>query len=253
KTLYLGLGGSATNDGGTGIADALGYVFKDENDNPLRPMGVNLSKIHQILMPKDGLLDTIKVIAINDVGNPLHGKQGAAYVYGAQKGANKEQIVLLDTGLRHLAERVRTSFEKSFERLPGSGAAGGTAYGLKVFLNAEYTRGIDFVLGIAGVETLMKSHVIDYIFTGEGKIDQQTVYGKLIKGVADLGSEHDIPVIAVCGKLDMETKGLDVLGLTQVLEIMDTSKPVQYSMDNAAEMVEQKVRQYLIDAVQDNY
>ena len=252
QTIYLGLGGSATNDGGIGIASALGYRFKDKNGHDVAPIGKNLSKI-QTIEPSE-FVTSLKpprpsFVAVNDVNNPLFGIHGAAHVYGPQKGADPEQLILLDKGLRHLAEKVKEFLGTDYAGVPGAGAAGGTAYGLKTFLDAEFISGVNFIMGIAGVEALVKQHKIDYIITGEGKIDDQTVNGKLIKGLVDLGKLYKIPVIAVCGKLDIDSRHLDSLGLKDALEIMDKSKPVQYSMDNASLLIENTVYTYLMGRV----
>ncbi|MFT4832306.1 MAG: glycerate kinase, partial [Psychroserpens sp.] len=122
--------------------------------------------------------------------------------------------------------------------------AGGTAYGLKTFFNAEFISGIEFLFKLAGIPQLLKETSIDYIISGEGKIDEQTLHGKLIKGVMDIGLHYSIPVIAVCGKLDVAEAELKKKGLEAVLEIMDPSQPLQYSMDNAAELIEKTIFNY---------
>ncbi|WP_373519870.1 glycerate kinase [Pricia sp.] len=240
--IYLGLGGSATNDGGTGIAKALGYRFLDDLGHELEPVGGELSKIAKI-EKKDVALDVtgISFHAVNDVNNPLYGKQGAAYVYAEQKGATSKEIQKLDKGLRHLEAIVKDQLKKNAAQLPGAGAAGGTAYGLNVFLNAEFISGIDFVLRLAKVNQLLSDHHFEYIITGEGKFDEQTLHGKLIKGVIDLGRQYQIPVIAICGQSDIDSAQSKSIGLEVILEIRDTAKSVQYSMDNAARLIRESI------------
>ncbi|MEB8329384.1 glycerate kinase [Flavobacteriaceae bacterium KMM 6897] len=244
KNIIIGLGGSATNDGGTGIAYALGYRFMDSKGNELSPKGKNLSLISKIPKMDDSIWKGISFTAVNDVTNPLFGKEGAAYVYAKQKGADSGQIEDLDEGLRNLAYTVQKIMGVDHALVPGTGAAGGTAYGLKTFFNAEFISGIEFLFKLAGIPQLLKETSIDYIITGEGKIDEQTLHGKLIKGVMDIGLQYRIPVIAVCGKLDVAEAELKKKGLEAVLEIMDMSQPLQYSMDNAAELIKKTIFNY---------
>lgn len=240
--IYLGLGGSATNDAGMGIAKAMGYSFFDTYGNELEPIGGNLSRISSI-ETKDVLagLAAISFFAVNDVDNPFYGKNGAAKVYGEQKGASAIEIQKLDEGLQHLDTIIKAQLNKNTSELRGAGAAGGAAYGLNVFLDAKFVSGIDFVLELSKVNELLTHQSFDYIITGEGKFDKQTLHGKLIKGVIDLGKQYGIPVIAVCGQSDIETDILKAIGLEGILEIKDASKPIQYSMDNAARLIEENV------------
>ncbi len=254
--VYLGLGGSATNDAGTGIAKALGYRFLDVSGKELEPIGGNLHRIGAIEKP-EGPIDgeNVRFFAVNDVDNPLYGERGAAYVYAEQKGADAREVQKLDEGLRHLDKLIAdkaASPPKDAAHIPGAGAAGGTAYGLRMFLNAEFVSGIDFVLELAKVDQLLAARNFDYLITGEGKFDQQTLHGKLIKGVVHLGKRHHLPVIAVCGQLDVDSQNLQDFGLQDVLEIKDASKSVQYSMENAAMLITQKIYHFLINQAHTN-
>ncbi|MDX1365665.1 MAG: glycerate kinase [Arenibacter latericius] len=244
KNIVVGLGGSATNDGGIGIAHALGFRFLDTKGNVLEPKGKNLIHIAQIASPDGSLWDNIAFTAVNDVTNPLSGPEGASYIYGPQKGANKEQVQALDEGLRNLAERAKETFGRDYAHIPGTGAAGGAAFGLKSFLNADFVSGIDFIFQLAELPEIFKNNRIDYIITGEGKIDAQTLRGKLIKGVMELGRKYQVPVIAVCGKLEVDTQEMKQHGLLEVLEIGKDASSVQYSMDNAAELIENAIYNY---------
>lgn len=248
--IYLGLGGSATNDAGTGIAKALGYRFLDDLGHELEPVGGKLSDIAKI-EKKDEAPDLtgISFYAVNDVDNPLYGKQGAAHVYAVQKGATSIEVGQLDKGLRHLESVVKDQLNKNAARLPGAGAAGGTAYGLNVFLNAEFISGIDFVLDLAKVNQLLVDHHFNYIITGEGKLDRQTLHGKLIKGVIDLGKRYQVPVIAVCGQSDIDSAQSRSIGLERILEIRDTTKSLQYSMDNAALLIKETTSLFFISDI----
>ncbi|NAS11990.1 glycerate kinase [Poritiphilus flavus] len=234
RRVYLGLGGSATNDGGMGMASTLGYKFLDQYGNALEPTGANLRLVQHIdeseVSPN---LGEISFFAINDVNNPLYGPEGAAYVYAEQKGADQKEIGLLDDGLKQLHKTVARILEKEVADVPGSGAAGGSAFGLKAFFGAEYISGIDFILNLAGADRLLEEEKIDFIITGEGRIDDQTLHGKLISGVLTLGQRYEVPVMAVCGMLDTDSAILKKQGLKEILEVRDPEKPLSYNMENA--------------------
>lgn len=245
KKVYIGLGGSATNDGGIGIAHALGYLFMDADGTKLPPIGKSLSQIKSI--DDTGIstkLDQVTFFAVNDVTNPLHGKNGAAHVYAEQKGATLDTIKALDEGLKNLDAVVSEKYNFQNSKIPGSGAAGGSAYGLKSFLGAEYVSGIDFILTLSGVKTLLANEKFDFLITGEGKIDEQTLNGKLIAGVLNLGKSYNIPVLAICGKLAVSREELKKRGLFDVLEIRDPAKSLDFNMQNAAELLTNKTTAY---------
>lgn len=243
--LYVGLGGSATNDGGIGIASALGYQFLDAEGSLLQPIGYNLSRIERIIdYEAREILKGVDVIAVNDVTNPLLGTNGAAHIYGEQKGGSPEDLDQLEAGLAHLDKIVQQQLGKSNASDAGAGAAGGTAYGLKTFTNAHMLNGIEFILGLADVTGLLGSEKVDFIITGEGKLDEQTLSGKLIHGVLQLGKHHNIPVIAVCGLLDLRKQVLLDMGLEAVLEIGDKTRPLAYNMEHASQLLEAAVRRF---------
>jgi len=250
KTIYLGLGGSATNDAGIGIASALGYIFKDKNEEEVKPIGANLATIFKIEKSETfKKSEDVKFYAVNDVDNPLFGINGAAHVYGEQKGASKEDITLLDEGLIHLNKIIKEELQKDFALVSGAGAAGGTAYGLKTFFDAEYLSGVDFLLELAEVPKIIESQKIDYIVTGEGKIDSQTIHGKLVKGVLKMAKKHKIPVVAICGKLDVDANELQKLGVQKVMQTYNPSKGVKYSMENTSQLIEELMGDYFIKAL----
>ena len=245
-SIYVGLGGSATNDAGIGIANALGYNFLDVNERALVPTGESLSKIFKI--NNKGFFKNIEHIsffAVNDVNNPLFGSNGAAHVYAKQKGATKEEINTLDKGLIYINKLVGEQLGKNNAFVPGAGAAGGTAYGLKTFFNAEYINGINFLLDLAQVSTLLEQQNIDYIITGEGKIDNQTKNGKLVKGVLQKGEKYNIPVVTICGKLEIDKVQQQELGLKDVLETFEPSKGIEYSIKNASKRIENLIFDFL--------
>ena len=248
RKIYVGLGGSATNDAGMGMAYEMGYRFLDDKGNTLEPIGANLKYVHTIntenIIPE---LDKTEIYAVNDVNNPLYGPLGAAAVYAAQKGAGPEEIVKLDQGLQHLDHIVSTQMGLHHADLPGAGAAGGSAYGLKCFLKAEFISGTTFLLDLAKIPELIDSKRFDYILTGEGKIDTQTLSGKWINGVMELGRKFQIPIVAVCGALDVASEELKEGGLDDVIEVGDKEQPLEYNMRHAAELVETAVYRYFLD------
>lgn len=245
KNIYVGLGGSATNDGGIGIAHALGYSFLDASDEKLKPIGASLNKIRTIEDSRVAAnIKQVNFYAVNDVANPLCGLNGAAYTYAAQKGATGAMIKELDQGLENLNSIVSKKYKVQNAQVPGSGAAGGVAFGLKSFLGANFVSGIDFILELSGVEKLLGLEKYDFLITGEGKIDRQTLNGKLIQGVLKLGNTFNIRVLAICGKLDITKDELIQQGVYDVIEIQDPIKSLDYNMQNAGELIIQKTTEY---------
>jgi len=246
NTIYLGLGGSATNDAGLGIAEALGHYFLDSDGNQLTPSGENLSKVKSIHKRRNTVqLKGISFFTVNDVDNPLYGPKGAAYTYAKQKGADAKEIEELDFGMKVFADLVQLQTKKDVAQLSGSGAAGGTAYGLKVFCEAEFISGIDFILEISKAKELLMQNDFDYIITGEGKFDQQTLHGKLVKGVIDLGEYFDVPVLAVCGQLDLDKNILRQFKNLTVLEVKDPTKPLSHNMKNGKVLIKKSIESFL--------
>ncbi len=219
EKIFLGIGGSATNDGGIGMAKALGYQFLDESGQELRGIGEDLRHIAHIIPPNRSF-PTIEVLC--DVNNPLYGPKGAAAVYGPQKGATEAIVEQLDKGLRQLAGKVESSLHKSLAEVPGAGAAGGMGYGALVFLNGSLRSGIEVLMDEADFnDALLKA---DVVITGEGKIDEQTLQGKLINGICQRAKQFQRPVIAVCGALLASSDLLESIGLQAAFSIQ--SQPV---------------------------
>ena len=200
--IIIGIGGSATNDLGVGMAQALGASFKDKNNNEISLGGSELSNIKSIdLNNIDSRALKAQIEVACDVDNPLYGKTGAAYIYGPQKGATEEQIKRLDEGLRKASEIIKKDLNINIDKLPGAGAAGGLGGGLYAFLKAELKPGIEIVLEASKIDDLLNKD-IDFVITGEGKIDGQTIYGKTPVGVAKAAKKYNIPVIAICGSIE---------------------------------------------------
>lgn len=247
--VFIGLGGSATNDGGIGIAEAVGYRFM-AGGGPLLSTGESLEQIESI--DSSNVLRQLhkaQIFAINDVANPLLGPEGASAVYGPQKGATPEMVIQLEQGLMNLQQIAQRDLDVDVADVSGAGAAGGAGYGLKAFLDAKFLSGIEFVLSLTGIESLLSSGTIDWIITGEGKIDDQTAYGKLVRGVADVGEKHGVPVAALCGILALKNKTVADLGLQRITQIHDPANPVQYTMEHAQELLVCAAERILINAV----
>jgi len=210
QRIVLCIGGSATNDGGMGIATALGWRFLDAAGRDIAPVGGNLLGIRTIVPPSEKI--TLPVDVLCDVTNPLTGATGATRVYAAQKGADEFAIELLESGLDRLVAVVRQ------QRLsdvspddPGSGAAGGVGYGARVFLNAQLYRGIDYVLDKTQFDTALATS--DLVITGEGRLDTQTLHGKTIHGICTRATKRGVPVIALCGRVSTTIDELRAIGL----------------------------------------
>ena len=196
KKIILGIGGSATNDGGIGLAAALGARFTDENGNDVEPNGSGMSKIAHIdLNGIDSRLADCEIIALCDVENPLYGENGAAYIYAPQKGADKDAVIFLDNALRNLEKAVIDSLGAGFALLPGAGAAGGMGYGLKTFLGAKLQSGAKTILDICGFDE--RKNQADLIITGEGRFDSQSLMGKVPGEI--IGRSGGVPVAVLCG------------------------------------------------------
>lgn len=198
--IYIGIGGSATNDGGIGMAQALGFSFLDENDREVSFGGGELSKICKIdISKRDGRLKDTRIAVMSDVTNPLCGPSGAAAVYGPQKGASEKQVQILDEGLKHLAEKIKEVLNIDILELAGTGAAGGLGGGLTAFTDGKISSGIEAILEMTNFEEKVKW--ADLIITGEGRIDFQSAYGKVISGIAAMASSHEVPVAAIAGSI----------------------------------------------------
>lgn len=249
EEIILGIGGSATNDGGAGMAQALGFELLDKNDNPIGPGGRSLSQLYRISRANaHPLLQKTKITVACDVQNPLLGVAGATRVYGPQKGASAEMIEALEQNMSNFAEVIHREFGNDFSITPGAGAAGGLGFGLMAFCNAEIRSGFELISEITGLEEQIRR--ADLVFTGEGKIDSQTAFGKTISGVAQLGRKYNVPVIALAGILSGNLEELYCNGLTSAFAIANRPMTIGESKANAAELLtltsEQVVRMMLL-------
>ncbi len=212
RRIVVGIGGSATNDGGIGMAAALGVRFLDAAGNPVAPVGGALGQIRRIDMSGlDPRLAQLCCEAICDVDNPLLGPRGAAQVYGPQKGATPAQVAGLDAGLAHLADLILADLGLEVRDLPGAGAAGGLGAGLRAFLGADLRRGVDLVLDLVGLDAALPG--ADLVITGEGRIDFQTAFGKAPAGVAGRAKARGIPCVAIAGGIGERRSDLYPIGI----------------------------------------
>ena len=243
--IILGIGGSATNDAGIGMAEALGYSFFSATKDKLKPVGKNLvhlatidtDHIHPLLLPT-------KFTVLCDVQNQLSGKGGAAFVFGPQKGASGEDVKILDRGLRKFKKIAEATFNKDVD-FPGAGAAGGLGAGAKVFLDATLSRGFEFIANFTQLEALIRKS--DLVLTGEGKIDHQTLSGKVVKGVAGLAAQHQKPCIAFTGKCDLPVKKIQELNLLEIISISNKETIEQDSITHAFSLLKERTITHLSD------
>jgi glycerate kinase len=204
RHIILGLGGSATNDAGIGMAAALGYRFLDSDGHVLTPVGGNLINIADIKKPDINLLKDIKITVLSDVTNQLFGPEGAAMVYSGQKGADERTQSFLDRSLRHFAAIVKEKLDLEIAEISGAGAAGGLGAGCKVFLNAMPLQGASFILDFLDFESQCRD--ADLVITGEGSFDPQSDYGKTPAMVADRATILNIPVALIAGQIQGESQ-----------------------------------------------
>ena len=237
KKLLIGIGGSATNDGGAGFIQALGGRLLDENGDDLSYGGGALAKLHTIdLSNLDERLKYVSVEVACDVNNPLCGKEGASYVFGPQKGATREMIEILDQNLSHYAEVIKEQLGKDVISKAGAGAAGGLGAGLMAFLDVKLKSGIEMVIEYANLEEKVRD--ADMVWTGEGSIDFQTQYGKTPLGVAMIAKKYNKPVIALAGRVGNDIDVLYDKGIDAIFGIMRGVTSIEEALVKGPENVE---------------
>lgn len=235
--IIIGIGGSATNDGGAGMAKALGIKLLDATGKEIGEGGGSLSQLYSIDMSKiDSRLASVKIEVACDVDNPLTGPKGAPAIFGPQKGATPEMVNILNENLYHYAEIIRRDLDKEIELVPGAGAAGGLGGGLMAFLSAELKRGVDIVLDATKLEEHI-SHA-DLVITGEGQIDAQTIFGKTPIGVAKTAKKHNVSVIAIAGNVASDSEVVHEHGIDAVFSIVPGVIPLSDAFENASSYVE---------------
>ena len=246
KEIFIGIGGSSTNDLGLGIFSALGIVFLDKNNNEIMPNGSNLSKIDKLIMAESikNKIKKIKWFIVNDVENILFGEKGAAYTYAKQKGANQEEIEELESGGNSAHQVLLEFFNKDYSKIKGAGAAGGCGYGLKLLTEGEFINGIDILLDIIDIDTTIEGG-INYIITGEGQIDHQTLNGKVVFSLTKRLKHFNIPIVLICGKNLLKENEWKSLGVEGLIALSDRGHSDSYCMQNAKQLIEKEIADYL--------
>jgi glycerate kinase len=250
RKLIIGIGGSATNDGGAGMAQALGYHLLDSSGCELPPGGAALHSLAWIDgSKKDPRLGECEIVVACDVTNKLTGPQGASAVYGPQKGATPEMVLELDQALDRMDKVIARDLHISVGNIPGTGAGGGIGAGLIAFVSARLQKGIEIVIAVAGLEAkLSGAHLV---ITGEGRMDGQTVNGKTPIGVAKAAKKFGLPVLAVAGGLGPGIDRVYQNGIDGIISIMDQPLTLEEAVNNAASLVdkatERLLRIYLIN------
>ncbi|WP_426551626.1 glycerate kinase [Bacillus pumilus] len=243
KHVIIGLGGSATNDGGVGMMQGLGAAFLDQAGQELSPGGGTLHQLASIdLSGLDPRLQSVRLEAACDVDNPLTGERGASAIFGPQKGANEEMVQVLDKNLAYFAHIAEKQFNVSvsFKDAAGAGAAGGLGASLLGFLHADLQRGIDIVLKAVQFDDVIKE--ADLVITGEGRIDQQTIYGKTPIGVAKAAKQYHLPVIAIAGSLSKDSAVVHEHGIDALFSIVPGVTSLSEAMRDGAIHVERTAR-----------
>ncbi|SDD87772.1 glycerate kinase [Pricia antarctica] len=235
--LIIGIGGSATNDAGTGMISALGARFLNAKGEILKQGGGSLGELERIdISDLDKRLADCEVLVACDVSNPLTGETGASFVYGGQKGGSHETLQLLDKNLTHYAAILKKDLNIAIDTVPGSGAAGGTGAALMAFMGGKLTEGIGLVLDTLNMDEYLKK--ADVVITGEGKIDQQTLYGKTIAGIAKMAKRHNVPVIVITGKIGDAIGGIYENGVTAVFSIVDQPMELEHAITDAPRLIQ---------------
>lgn len=225
RKILLGLGGSATNDGGCGCAAALGVGFLDADGQSFVPVGDTLGRIARIdTAEAAALLRSVEITVMFDVTNPLYGPTGAAYVFAPQKGADAEKVKSLDAGLRHFGDVIRSQYGLDVSAMPGAGAAGGMGAGCVALLGGTIQSGIDAVLDVTGFDRQLEG--ADLVITGEGRIDSQSADGKVISGVARRTRAKGVPLIAIAGGIADSAGAVYDIGVSAMFSTDRAALPV---------------------------
>jgi glycerate 2-kinase len=251
KSIIIGIGGSATNDGGVGMAQALGVRFLNNGAKEITDLGAGgmLDKIASIDMKGlNPLVRKTKIIVASDVNNPLCGKTGASNVFGPQKGATPAMVKTLDANLKHLGKIIKTDLKKDVVNLKGAGAAGGLGAGLVAFTKARMKSGIDIVLEATDISKHIKG--VDLVITGEGRVDFQTAFGKTPSGVAKAARKHRVPTIAIGGGITDDANGVFMHGIdgleSACARDMSLEEAIGHSKAHLANAAERVIRLVLI-------
>ncbi len=232
QRILLAVGGSATVDGGLGAATALGWKFLDHRDNPVSLGGAGLEKIKKIVRPENFNIVPVEVLC--DVDNPLCGEQGAAKVYAPQKGATPQMVEQLEKGLAHLAELVSKQLQCDIN-VPGAGAAGGLAAGAIAFMNAIVVSGIETVMARSNLRAELES--ADWVITGEGSFDRQSLYGKVVSGILKMASQSHTRLAVLAGQVNIPQQEYQKIGITTAISCKNDNMSLDYALKNSRELL----------------
>ncbi|MTI72005.1 MAG: glycerate kinase [Firmicutes bacterium] len=238
KKIIMGIGGSATNDGGAGMAKALGFKLLDENKNPIKEGAKGLLSLESIdTTSKDKRLEGVEFQVACDVNNPLCGENGASFVYGPQKGATKEELPILDKALYNFSKVVKKDLGKEVLDVEGSGAAGGLGAGILAFLDGKLKPGFEIIKEVTKLKSIFKENDIDLVITGEGEMNYQTVNGKLPVGVSSISKENDVSVMAIVGSKGEGYEKVYKKGIDSVISIIDKPMDIDNAMENGKDLL----------------
>ncbi len=250
RKILLAVGGSATVDGGIGAAMALGWKFLDHQDNPVPLGGAGLEKITKIVRPEN--LSLVPVEVLCDVDNPLYGEKGAAKVYAPQKGATPEMVEHLEKGLARLAELVRKQLQRDID-VPGAGAAGGLAAGAIAFMDATIVSGIETVMARSNLRAELES--ADWIITGEGSFDRQSLYGKVVSGIlklvsakaqagAGMASQSHTRLAVLAGQVNIPQQEYQKIGIATAISCKDDNMSLDYALENSRALLHSAAQRF---------
>ncbi len=236
KNIVIGLGGSSTNDGGMGMARALGVKFLSQSGEELLGLGCDLDKVKKIdISNLDPSLKNIEFKVACDVDNPLTGRNGATHTFAKQKGASEQDILKLERGMLNYQEVIKNSLNKDVSNIKGGGAAGGLGVALITYLDGRLEPGIQLLINETNLEEKIKD--VDLVITGEGKIDNQTLHGKVPSGIAALAKKYNKKTIAIAGKVDIKKDGLKELGIYDILCITPEDQSINEAMKRGRENI----------------
>lgn len=240
REVLVCLGGSATTDGGAGMAQALGIALLDAEGRPVAPGGIGLLRLARIdVRGLDPLARTARIQAACDVDSPLTGPQGAAHVFGPQKGATPEEVLLLDRALGHLAAVIHRDLGIDVRSLPGAGAAGGLGGGLVAFLGAKLRPGVQVVMEAVGL--VRRVEAADLVITGEGAFDASSLRGKVPAGVLEIARAAGVPALVLCGRAEIRPPGLEVHALAELVGPERAVADARLALEEAAAAIAARV------------
>ena len=244
REFIVGIGGSATNDAGVGMLRALGYRFLDKSGDEIGLGGGELGKIASI--ETSHAMEELKschFLIACDVDNPMYGAKGASQIYGRQKGATEEMVLLLDENIKHFASVIEKYLGKNIAHIPGTGAAGALGGGFLAFMNAQLRLGIEIVLDTICFEDKIKN--ANFVITGEGKIDAQSLMGKVISGISKLTQKHKVPLLALAGHVEDDAKDAHQYGVDAIFSIMNYPMSLCDAMqkENTQKLMRQSVEE----------